>query len=104
MVAHNYLVEVGGSTTIVDGTSASAPSFSGMIAKLNNIRLSKGKSPLGAIGPLLYQMAKECHNCFIDITTGSNNSTEYGNCKYGYTASKGFDPVSTEAQKIENHL
>ena len=93
LVAHNYLVEVGGSTNIVDGTSASAPSFSGMIAKLNNIRLANGKGPLGAIGPLLYQMANECPNCFIDITTGSNNSTEYGNCKYGYTAGKGFDPV-----------
>ena len=64
-----------------------------MISRLNSLRLSQGKKPLGALGPLLYKIAKECNKCFLDITIGSNNSTEDGNCKYGYSASKGYDPV-----------
>ena len=64
-----------------------------MISRLNSVRLSKGKSPIGAFGPLLYKMAKECNKCFLDISEGSNNSTENNDCKYGFVANKGFDPV-----------
>ncbi len=93
LVAHNYLVYVDGEIETVDGTSASAPAFSGMISRWNSLRKSLGKSSLGPIGPLLYQMAKECPNCFKDVTEGSNNSTENANCEYGYTATSGYDPV-----------
>ena len=92
-VSHNFLIRTGGMYTDVDGTSASAPSISGMISILNNLRVSQGKAVLGLVGPLLYTMAQNCSTCFKDIVKGSNNSTEFGECKYGYQATKGFDAV-----------
>ena len=77
----------------VDGTSASSPAVSGMISILNNLRLSQNKSSLGLVAPLLYDIYTKCSTCFKDIIEGSNNSTEQSNCKYGYTATHGFDAV-----------
>ena len=93
LVAHNYLIKNSGEYRIVDGTSASSPVMSGMISILNNLRLSINKSVLGPIGPLFYTMYNNCEKCFKDITEGNNNSTEMGDCKYGYTATKGYDAV-----------
>lgn len=93
LVSHNYLVMIEGEYMAVDGTSASAPSVSGIITKLNNLRLSQNRSVVGFVAPLLYDIAANCNDCFKDIEEGSNNSTEYMNCKYGYVASKGYDAV-----------
>lgn len=89
MVAHNYMVWIAGFAQGVDGTSASSPAFSAMITLLNNLRASQGRGPVGLIGPLLYN----CTACFTDITIGHSNSTEGGDCKYGYNAGVGYDPV-----------
>ena len=43
LVAHNYLVVNMENIIVVDGTSASAPAFSGMISRLNSLRKSLGK-------------------------------------------------------------
>lgn len=93
LVSHNFLINTDGEYGTVDGTSASAPSVSGMISILNNYRVSNGKSTLGPLGPLLYHIYHNCEDCFNDILIGSNNSTEESECKWGYTATKGFDAV-----------
>ena len=93
LVSHNYIVRASGDYMAVDGTSASSPSVSGMISILNNLRLSQNKSSIGLVAPLLYDMYQKCSTCFKDVISGSNNSTESENCKYGYTATKGFDAV-----------
>jgi subtilase family serine protease len=93
LVSHNYLVQASGNYMAVDGTSASSPAISGMISILNNLRFSQNKPSLGLVGPLLYDMYVKCPLCFKDILEGSNNSTEQTDCKYGYTATKGFDAV-----------
>ena len=93
LVSHNYIIRVSDTYMAVDGTSASSPSVSGMITILNNLRLSQHKSAIGLIAPLLYDIYHKCSTCFKDIVNGSNNSTESSNCKYGYTATKGFDAV-----------
>tara|TARA_B110000971_G_scaffold178601_1_gene184585 strand:- start:7 stop:1230 length:1224 start_codon:yes stop_codon:yes gene_type:complete len=93
MVAHAYQVINNGVIISVDGTSASSPSFSALISRLNNLRISENKSAVGLVGPLLYQMWKECTDCFYDLTIGSSNSTEYSDCKYGYNAASGYDAV-----------
>ena len=93
LVAHNYLIRNSGQYTTVDGTSASSPVMSGMVSILNNLRVSQNKPVLGPVAPLLYDMYKKCPDCFTDLVTGSNNSTETENCKYGYFASKGYDAV-----------
>ena len=93
LVSHNYLINTPQGYSTVDGTSASAPSVSAMISILNNMRVSKGKSTLGPVAPLLYNMVNSCDDCFKDIEIGSNNSTEEADCEWGYHATKGFDAV-----------
>ena len=93
LVSHNYLIMAGGNYMAVDGTSASSPSVSSMISLLNGLRASQNRSSLGLVSPLLYDMYQNCKGCFKDIVKGSNNSTEASNCKYGYTATTGFDAV-----------
>ena len=64
----------------VAGTSASCPVASGIFAKLNGIRLSAGKAPLGWLNPFIYQNG----DAFNDVTTGNN----------GFDAIAGWDPVT----------
>jgi hypothetical protein len=64
-----------------------------MISILNNMRVSNGKSTLGPVAAVLYSMAENCANCFKDIIDGSNNSTEFADCKWGYHGAKGYDAV-----------
>jgi len=78
VVAINKFVGVG-------GTSASCPVFAGIVAKLNEIRLQKGKAPLGFLNPFLYQNP----SAFNDVTTGRNSGT--GRPRSGFPAAVGWD-------------
>jgi uncharacterized protein (TIGR03437 family) len=80
------------------GTSASTPTFAGMIALLNQYLGTYG---LGNINPSLYWMAKTTNGVFHDITTGWNGvpcGTGSPNCgptfQFGYNAGPGWDPAS----------
>eukprot|EP00029_Vermamoeba_vermiformis_P011464 TRINITY_DN630_c0_g1_i1.p1 TRINITY_DN630_c0_g1~~TRINITY_DN630_c0_g1_i1.p1 ORF type:complete len:572 (+),score=192.55 TRINITY_DN630_c0_g1_i1:26-1717(+) len=74
----------------VAGTSCAAPVFSGVMALLNDLRLQNGKSPLGFLNPLLYDMAVKYPTTFTDITQGSNP----GCGTDGFPAAAGWDPSS----------
>lgn len=74
----------------VAGTSCAAPTFSGIVALLNEVRLNAGKSPLGPLNPMLYKLAVDHPEAFTDITSG-NNPGCYTN---GFFATKGWDPAS----------
>jgi len=93
-LGHNYLIALQGEFEQVDGTSCSSPVFAAIIALLNSYRLNNNKPPLGFIVPLIYQAWGSDPTIFTDITTGDNKCTE--NCcdKWGYEATKGWDPVS----------
>ncbi|KDN38296.1 hypothetical protein RSAG8_09595, partial [Rhizoctonia solani AG-8 WAC10335] len=84
--ARAYQVVVAGVTRSIAGTSASAPTFAGVIALLNDYRLSCGKKPLGFLNPWLYS----CASALNDITSGSNP----GCGTEGFTARAGWDPVT----------
>lgn len=71
----------------VDGTSCATPTFAGIVAILNDIRLNNGQKTLGFLNPLLYQTLKG--RGFNDITEGENGLL----CK-GFSADKGWDPAS----------
>jgi len=79
------------------GTSASTPSFAGLVTLLNQYTNSKGQ---GNINPNLYRLANSTPSVFHDIVTGSNIvpcSPGSPNCSggsFGYTAGPGFDPVT----------
>jgi kumamolisin len=69
-----YNVRVDGSDTVIGGTSAVAPLWAGLIARIN---ASTGK-PAGYVNPLLYGKT----SALRDITTGNNGDFE---------AAKGWD-------------
>jgi len=106
---------------IIGGTSASAPSFAGILALLNQSVVARGGQPgLGDINPTLYalQASSATKNAFHDIVTGNNNipcnpggdagpadpgcpsNGDYG----GFSAGVGYDLASglgtIDAQKL----
>jgi kumamolisin len=71
-----YLVRVDGINSVIGGTSAVAPLWAGLIARINS---AKG-SPVGFINPHLYRGSG-----LNDVTYGDNG---------GYSASIGWDACS----------
>jgi kumamolisin len=74
-----YNVVVDGNATVIGGTSAVAPLWAGLLARINQ---SLGKN-VGFINPMLY--AAKSAATFHDITTGSNGSNGM------YAAGVGWD-------------
>ena len=70
--------------------AVATPVVAGVVAKLNEARLSLGKPPLGFLNPLLYSnsMAGALH----DVTTGHNSGENGG--RGGFYAAAGWDPVT----------
>jgi tripeptidyl-peptidase I len=106
LFGHNYLVVYNTSLHSVDGTSASAPTFAGMVTLLNYNRLQAGQSKMGFMNPFLYSYA----NDFVhDILSGNNSCTAIYNATYspshsatyiatccaeGFSATNGWDPAT----------
>lgn len=86
----------------VDGTSCSSPIFASIIGILNQYQVNRGKTKLGFINPVLYQMYLDEPKIFNDITIGNNWCTEdmccptnkQGDSNFGYNATKGYDTVT----------
>ena len=82
-----YNVRIDGTDTVIGGTSAVAPLWSGLLARINQLT---GK-PVGYIQPQLYQNAQ----AFRDITQGNNGD---------FSASQGWDACtglgSPDGQKV----
>ena len=74
----------------VDGTSCAAPTFAGIVAILNDVRLNKGLKTLGFLNPLLYTKLKG--QGFFDVTKGTNSGGSIF-CG-GFKAIEGWDPAS----------
>jgi len=90
-LGEGYEVIFDGKLYPVGGTSASAPAFAAMISLLNEARLQAGKSPMGYLNPFLYQHPE----AFTDVTQGTNAISRGGKTvPFGYTAAKGWDPVT----------
>jgi kumamolisin len=77
--ASGYEVLVDGASAVIGGTSAVAPLWAGLLARINQ---SIGK-PAGYLNPLIY--AAEVEKSFHDITSGTNG---------GYSAGPGWDPCT----------
>ena len=86
---HNpYCITLAKGATGAYGTSAATPTVASIVAKLNEIRYKKKKSPMGFLNPFLYQNA----NVFNDVTTGNNGGPQ--GQKGGFYATKGWDPLT----------
>jgi kumamolisin len=77
--ASGYSVLVDGESTVIGGTSAVAPLWAGLLARINQL---VGK-PAGYLNPILY--SAKVATTFHDITSGNNN---------GYSAGPGWDPCT----------
>jgi subtilase family serine protease len=90
--SHNgYLIMLKGSMWIIGGTSASSPSFAGIMALVN-----QKYGPQGNPNPKLYALAAiqnqtaSAHPYFHDVVGGSNTVPGVT----GFTAGAGYDPVT----------
>ncbi|KAF5388188.1 hypothetical protein D9615_000691 [Tricholomella constricta] len=82
-----FRIFLSGRSILIGGTSASSPAFAGIVALLNDVRLSRGLPSLGFLNPLIYSKAAAGFN---DITIGHNS----GCGTTGFNATKGWDPVT----------
>ncbi|KAF2147611.1 tripeptidyl-peptidase 1 precursor [Myriangium duriaei CBS 260.36] len=85
------VIIVDGSAQTVGGTSASSPTFAGVIALVNDALIAAGKSPLGFLNPLIYGAAS---TTFTDVTSGSSYVFGFGCGTNGFPAEKGWDAVT----------
>ena len=101
--AHDgYLGILTGKRVAFAGTSASAPSFAGIIALLNQYQVANNfqRQPgQGNINPNLYRLAQAAPGAFHDITSGDNivpctGTPDCINGSLGYTAGPGYDLVT----------
>ncbi len=98
----------GGSFTVVGGTSVAAPTFSAILALINE---SLGNPGLGNVNPNLYKFAGTNPTAFHDVTTGNNivpctsgSLNCPANLQFGFSAGTGYDQVtglgSVDADKL----
>jgi kumamolisin len=76
-----YNVLIDGTSTVSGGTSAVAPLYAGLFARINEALVSAGKPRAGFVNALLYQSG----NTFNDITSGNNGA---------FSAGPGWDPTT----------
>jgi subtilase family serine protease len=88
-----------GNLNVAGGTSFGAPTFSGIVAILNQ----KTGSKQGNVNPTLYALAASTPSAFHDITSGSNivpcgagtkDCPTTGTAQYGFNAGPGYDLVT----------
>merc|ERR1712194_12391 len=96
-LGEGYQVINSGKTLSVGGTSASSPLFAGLVSLLNEYRLQNGKSPLGFLNPILYEMGAAKKSTFRDVTIGNNREDRTGPLaplREGYDCAEGWDAVT----------
>jgi len=110
LLGYNYLIYVNGSEQAESGTSASAPTFGGMISLVNALRKKDNKNSLGWINPVLYspEGLAVFRGTIYDMLSGSNKCTAADNgnlpdnstivystcCLQGFYCAPGWDPVT----------
>jgi len=90
------LIVLGGAPQWNGGTSASTPTFAGIVSLLNDYRLNRGKKPLGFLNFILYDMGESYPQAYHYITEGNNTCTGWELntcCTYGYSAIAGWNPA-----------
>ncbi|TVY44097.1 Tripeptidyl-peptidase [Lachnellula occidentalis] len=85
--ANAYSTVVDGKPDIIDGTSASAPTFASIIANINGGRLKRGKKPVGFLNPVLYANPQMLN----DVVSGVNYDCVR---QPSFHAAVGWDPVT----------
>ncbi|KAJ7457795.1 family S53 protease-like protein [Mycena latifolia] len=87
----NFEIVSGGVTGLVGGTSASSPTFAGIIALINARLIAAKKPVLGFLNPFLYTTAS---GAFTDITLGHNSGFVCPASSVAFDAAVGWDPLT----------
>ncbi|KAI9710709.1 MAG: vesicle formation at the endoplasmic reticulum [Bogoriella megaspora] len=90
----SFIVQNKGTRISVGGTSASSPTFAGIISLINGARLAAGSPPLGFLNPWLYDAGTA--SGFNDITTGRSTGCTNTPVIRGasWNATAGWDAVT----------
>lgn len=83
-----------GRSARLSGTSASCPTFAGVVALLNAARKSKGLAPLGFLNPWLYSNAAALTDITSGAGVGCTGNKAFGSSGAKWNATKGWDPVT----------
>jgi subtilase family serine protease len=91
----------GGNLTAVGGTSAAAPTFTAILALLNQDFGNAPPTGLAPVNPMLYQLAANtASGAFHDVTSGNNivscvtGTTNCTSGSMGFSAGTGYDEVT----------
>jgi kumamolisin len=87
-----YQVFLSGHSGVIGGTSAVAPLWAGLIARINQGLVKKGRPRVGFLNPVIYGSSIAQGGVFRDIVSGNNDNT--GTLGGRYTAGPGWDPAS----------
>ncbi len=86
-----YTTIIGGKKQGIGGTSAVAPLYAGLLARINQKLTGSGGNPVGFINPILYAQATAA-GLFHNITSGHNDI--YGKLNGEFKAGMGWDPCT----------
>jgi kumamolisin len=89
--ATGYSVFIGGTEQVIGGTSAVAPLYAGLVARLNQSLTGSGENPVGFLNPLLYALPNT-GGPFHDVVSGNNDI--YHDLGGEYAAGPGWDPCT----------
>ncbi|KAJ7107899.1 peptidase S8/S53 domain-containing protein [Mycena epipterygia] len=84
----NYVVSIQNTFYLLYGTSASTPVVGAILTLIYDTRLNMGKSPIGFINPTIYS------DRFVSAFNNVMNGTNPGCGTKGFSAAKGWDPVT----------
>ncbi len=87
-----YQIFLAGNQQVVGGTSAVAPLWAGLIARINQGLISVGSKQVGFLNTLIYNSSIANSGAFHDIVSGNNDIT--GTLNGLYTAGPGWDATS----------
>ena len=87
-----YQIFLAGNPGVIGGTSAVAPLWAGLIARINQRLVSIGSKPVGFLNPFIYGSSVANAGVFHDIVTGTNDVT--GTLNGLYTSGPGWDAAS----------
>lgn len=86
-----YNVFIGGSSQVIGGTSAVAPLYAGLVARMNQNLAKSGGNPVGFLNPLLYALPS-VGGPFQDVVSGNNDI--YKALGGEFAAGPGWDPCT----------
>ncbi|KAI1338223.1 tripeptidyl-peptidase [Xylariaceae sp. FL0016] len=89
-----YAVIDKGRSSLLSGTSASSPTFAGVVALLNAARKSAGLAPLGFLNPWLYNNTAALTDITTGYGSGCTSNSAFGRNGARWNATTGWDPVT----------